>query len=48
MIFPTIILVCLEVFAAVSRDLRDASLALGATRWETVKHVVLRKGAARA
>ncbi len=45
MIFPTIILVSLEVFAAVSRDLRDASLALGATRWETVKHVVLRKGA---
>ncbi|MCX6559595.1 MAG: phosphate ABC transporter permease subunit PstC [Candidatus Aminicenantes bacterium] len=45
MVFPTIILVCLEVFAAVPRDLRDASLALGATRWETVKHVVLRKGA---
>jgi phosphate transport system permease protein len=45
MVFPTIILVCLEVFAAVSRDLRDASLALGATKWETVKHVVLRKGA---
>jgi phosphate transport system permease protein len=45
MVFPTIILVCLEVFAAVPRDLHDASLALGATRWETVKHVVLRKGA---
>ncbi len=45
MVFPTIILVCLEVFASVSRDLRDASLALGATRWETIKHVVLRKGA---
>lgn len=45
MIFPTIILVCLEVFASVSQDLRDTSLALGATKWETVKHVVLRKGA---
>jgi phosphate transport system permease protein len=45
MVFPTIILVCLEVFASVPRDLRDASLALGATKWETVKHVVLRKGA---
>jgi phosphate transport system permease protein len=44
MIFPTIILVSLEVFAAVPGDLRDASLALGATRWETVKLVVLRKG----
>ncbi|MDD8026539.1 MAG: phosphate ABC transporter permease subunit PstC [Acidobacteriota bacterium] len=45
MVFPTIILVCLEVFASISRDLRDASLALGATKWETVKHVILRKGA---
>jgi len=45
MIFPTIILVCLEVFAAIPRELRDASLALGATRWETIRHVVLRKGA---
>jgi phosphate transport system permease protein len=45
MIFPTIILVCMEVFASVSQDLRDTSLALGATKWETVKHVVLRKGA---
>jgi phosphate transport system permease protein len=44
MVFPTIIHVSLEVFASVPRELRDASLALGATKWETVKHVVLRKG----
>jgi phosphate transport system permease protein len=44
MVFPTIIHVSLEVFASVPRDLREASLSLGATRWETVKHVVLRKG----
>ncbi len=44
MVFPTIIHVSLEVFASVPADLRDASFALGATRWETVKHVVLRKG----
>jgi phosphate transport system permease protein len=44
MVFPTIIHVSLEVFASVPHDLRDASLALGATTWETVKHVVLRKG----
>jgi phosphate transport system permease protein len=44
MVFPTIIHVSLEVFGAVSQDLRDTSLALGATRWETVKHVVLRRG----
>jgi phosphate transport system permease protein len=44
MVFPTIIHVALEVFSTVPQELRDASLALGATRWETVKHVVLRKG----
>jgi phosphate transport system permease protein len=45
MTFPTIIHVTLEVFAAVPRSLREASLALGATKWETTRHVVLRKGA---
>lgn len=44
MIFPTIIHVSLEVFAAIPQELRDASLALGATKWETIKHVVMRKG----
>jgi len=44
MVFPTIIHVSLEVFASVPHALREASLALGATTWETVKHVVLRKG----
>lgn len=44
MVFPTIIHVSVEVFASVPHELRDASLALGATTWETVKHVVLRKG----
>ena len=28
---------------AVPQEVRDASLALGATRWQTIKHVVLRK-----
>jgi phosphate transport system permease protein len=45
MIFPTVIHVTLEVFASVPRSLRDASLSLGATKWETTRHVVLRKGA---
>ena len=44
MIFPTIILVSLEVFSSISYELREASLSLGATKWETVKYVVLRKG----
>jgi len=30
------------VLRAVPRSLREASLALGATRWQTIKHVVLR------
>jgi phosphate transport system permease protein len=44
MVFPTIIHVSLEVFTSIPHSLREASLSLGATRWETVKHVVLRKG----
>jgi phosphate transport system permease protein len=44
MIFPTIIHVALEVFSAIPFTLREASLSLGATRWETIRHVVLRKG----
>jgi len=44
MIFPTIIHVSLEVFASIPYSLREASCSLGATRWETARHVVLRKG----
>jgi phosphate transport system permease protein len=44
MIFPTIIHVSLEVFSSVSSELRETSLSLGATKWETIRHVVLRKG----
>jgi len=43
MIFPVIIHVCLEVLGAVPAGLREASLALGATRWQTVKHVLVRR-----
>jgi phosphate transport system permease protein len=45
MIFPTIIHVSMEVFASIPFALRETSLSLGATQWETVHHVVLRKGA---
>jgi phosphate transport system permease protein len=44
MIFPTIISVSLEVFSSIPDQMREASLSLGATKWETVRHVVLRKG----
>jgi phosphate transport system permease protein len=43
MVFPVIIHVALEVLRAVPLEVREASLALGATRWQTTKHVVLRK-----
>ena len=42
MVFPIIISVSEEVFRAVPYEVREASLALGATRWQTVKHVVMR------
>jgi phosphate transport system permease protein len=43
MIFPVIIHVCLEVFGTVPAGLREASLALGATRWETIRYVTGRR-----
>ena len=43
MVFPIIISVAEEVISAVPQGLREASLALGATRWQTVRHVVLRR-----
>jgi phosphate transport system permease protein len=43
MIVPVIIHVCLEVFESVAREMRDASLAVGATKWQTIRGVVLRK-----
>ena len=42
MVFPVIMAVTDEVLRAVPQGLREASLALGATRWQTTKHVVLR------
>ncbi len=43
MIFPVIIHVTVEVLKTVPYEVREASLALGATKWQTIKHVVLRK-----
>jgi phosphate transport system permease protein len=41
MVAPFIISVSREVLLAVPRDLREAALALGATRWETTWQVVV-------
>lgn len=43
MVFPIIIHVSLEVFRSVPYEIREASLSLGATKWQTIKHVVIRK-----
>ena len=43
MIFPLIISILIEVFDNVPQELRDASLSLGATQWQTTKKVLLRK-----
>ena len=43
MIFPVIIHISLEVLSAVKFEMREVSLSLGATKWQTVKFVILRK-----
>jgi phosphate transport system permease protein len=43
MIFPLIVSITSEVLKTIPQDLRDASLSLGATKWETTRKVVLRK-----
>lgn len=45
MSIPYILNMLLEVFRQVPIQLGEASLALGATKWETIKHVYVRKGA---
>jgi phosphate transport system permease protein len=42
MVFPVTISVCEEVLRSVPMQAREASMAVGATHWQTVKHVLLR------
>jgi phosphate transport system permease protein len=41
MIVPIVSAICREVFATVPTELKEASLALGATRWEMLRMAVL-------
>lgn len=41
MILPTIISICEDAIRSVPKPLEEASLALGATRWQTLWHVVV-------
>jgi phosphate transport system permease protein len=43
MVTPVIIAVTYEVMQSIPQGLREASLAVGATQWETIKHAVLPK-----
>jgi phosphate transport system permease protein len=44
MTIPYVLNMLLEVFRQIPVELQEASLSLGATRWETIKHIILRKG----
>jgi phosphate transport system permease protein len=46
MSIPYILNMLLEVFRQIPVELKEAALSLGTTKWETIKHVVLRKGGA--
>ncbi|WP_022829455.1 phosphate ABC transporter permease subunit PstC [Sphingobacterium paucimobilis] len=43
MIFPIMISIIVEVLQTIPPDLKAASLSLGATRWETIQKVILKK-----
>lgn len=42
MVCPIIVSISDEVIRAVPKGMKEASLAIGATKWQTVKHVVVR------
>jgi phosphate transport system permease protein len=43
MIIPLLVSLFIEIFSTVSKDLKDASISLGATRWQTSRLIVVRK-----
>ena len=43
MVIPLLVSLFIEVFSSVSIELRESSLALGATRWQTTKKVLFRR-----
>ena len=45
MVFPIIISMCVESFSSIPMELKEASLSVGATKWETVKKVTFRASA---
>jgi phosphate transport system permease protein len=43
MIIPLMVSILVEVFRTIPKEMTDASLSLGATKWQTIKKVILRK-----
>jgi phosphate transport system permease protein len=43
MIIPFILNILIDIFNTIPKELTEASLSLGASKWYTVKHVLLRK-----
>lgn len=43
MIIPFILNILIEIFRSIPVELKESSLSLGATEWETIKHVLLKK-----
>jgi phosphate transport system permease protein len=43
MIMPFILNILIEVFNTIPSELREASLSLGASKWQTIKHILVRK-----
>jgi len=43
MIIPFVLNILIEIFRAIPAELKEATLSLGATPWQTIKHVLVRK-----
>ena len=43
MIIPFVLNILIEIFRAIPMELKEAALSLGATQWQTIKHVLLKK-----
>lgn len=43
MIIPLLISIMVEIFRSIPHEIIDASLSLGATKWQTVKKVIIRR-----
>ena len=47
MILPTVTAVTYDSYVAIPQDQRTASLALGTTRWQTIRHILIPSASGR-